>query len=205
MKSMYIGSGDIVKMLAGKNTKSHQSLLSRFVSDEIPYYNAFASPIDACRTGAILEDRYYLILPDGYYPQYKVISSEMDVLTATIDFALLNSGKVIDFDELKSIYFNDFLVMQELVNADYEVYISVIKKLYKIYYNQIQEQLYCSGLDEANLVFLAVYTYEDEVNYSRNIQPNEYIKFRIKRDEHVINIIKERALIFQQIKDYYKQ
>lgn len=205
MKSMYIGSGDIVKLLAGKNTKSHQSLLSRFVSDEIPYYNAFASPIDACRTGAILEDRYYLILPDGYYPQYKVISSEMDVLTATIDFALLSSGKVIDFDELKSIYFNDFLVMQERVNADYEVYISVIKKLYKTYYNQIQEQLYCSGLDEANLVFLAVYTYEDEVNYSRNIQPNEYIKFRIKRDEHVINIIKERALIFQQIKDYYKQ
>ena len=78
-----------------------------------------------------------------------------------------------------------------------------LKKKYKNYYNQIQEQLYCTELDECNLVFLSVTTYNDEENYKRDIQPNEYMKVRICRDEAVIEKIKERGQIFQQIKDSY--
>ena len=61
MKTMYIGSGDIKSLMSGKSTQAHLSLLRRFVSDVKPFYNAKASPIDACRIGAILEDRYLLI------------------------------------------------------------------------------------------------------------------------------------------------
>lgn len=205
MKSMYIGSGDIDDLLAGKKTAAFRKLLKRFVSNEIPYYNAFASPIDACRIGAILEERYYKILPEGYYSQCKVISPEMDVLLAHLDFALLNGGKVVDFEEVKSVYFNDFLILQRLKNSTYEEYIEYIKKVYKRYYRQVQEQLYCSGLEKATLTFIAVYSYSDEENYSRDIQENEILKFQIHRDENVISEIKERASIFQTIKDFYYQ
>ncbi|EXZ16759.1 hypothetical protein M067_4894, partial [Bacteroides fragilis str. J-143-4] len=39
-ETMYIGSGDVHALLSGKNTKSHISLMQRFVSGEKPYYNA---------------------------------------------------------------------------------------------------------------------------------------------------------------------
>ena len=88
--SMYIGSGDVHALMMGKDTKGHLSLLQRFVSDDIPYYNAKASPIDALRTGAILEDRYLQILPDDYFVQYVVRSDEMDVFKCSLDFARIN-------------------------------------------------------------------------------------------------------------------
>jgi hypothetical protein len=204
MKSMYIGSGDVTFLMAGLKTKSQANLLKRFVSGEIPYYNAKASPIDALRTGAILEDRYQLILSDDYYPQKKEVCSEMDVFKASIDFAKVEGGKTVDFDELKTCSFNDFFNFEEFKN-DNSKGVDYIKKKYKNNYRQVQQQLLCSGLDSCNIVFLAVYTYEDEVNYSRNIKTNEYIKFRINRDDEVIKQIKKRGEIFQQIKDYYEK
>jgi hypothetical protein len=196
-ESMYIGSGDVAALLFGKESKTHIALMQRFVSGEKPHYNAKASPIDALRTGAILEDRYLLVLPEDYYPQYVVESPEMNVFKCSLDFARIECGKVVDFDELKTCSFDDFLLIQEN-GVDFK------KSTYKKYYNQIQEQLYCTGLDSANLVFLVVYSYIDEENYYREIQENEYLKFRVKRDEEAINRIKERGEIFQRIKDCYR-
>lgn len=200
MISMYIGSGDVAALLAGRDTQTHQKLLQRFVSNEKPYYNAKSSPIDALRTGAILEDRYLLTLPDNFFSQWVVVSKDMDVFKCSLDFAKIENGEVVDFDELKSIYLSDYL---DMINLNYDALLAHIKKKYKNYYNQIQEQLYCTELDECNLVFLSVTSYNDEENYKRDIQPNEYMKVRIYRDEEVINRIKERGQIFQQIKDNY--
>lgn len=195
MKSMYIGSGDCASLLAGLKTQAHLNLLRRFVSGEVPYYNALASPIDALRTGAILEDRFFLTLPDDYYPQYKVINQEQDVLKSSLDFAKLDKGEVVDFIELKSVSFYDFL---EINDIDY------IKKKYKNYYNQVQFQLYCTGLESATLCFLCVYSYDDNENRVREINTEMDTKrFTIERDEKVINKIKERAEIFQQLKNLY--
>jgi integrase len=195
MRSMYIGSGDCASLLAGLKTQAHINLLRRFVSGEIPYYNALASPIDALRTGAILEDRFFLTLPDDYYPQYKVINQEQDVLKSSLDFAKIEKGEVVDFIELKSVSFYDFL---EITDIDY------IKKKYKNYYNQVQFQLYCTGLESAELCFLCVYSYDDNENRVREINTEMDTKrFTIERDEKVINKIKERAEIFQKLKNLY--
>jgi len=196
MKSMYIGSGDTSSLLAGKKTLAYKKLLQRFVSDEKPYYNAKASPIDALRTGAILEDRYYLYLEDSFYSQCKIICNEFDVIVSTLDFAKYHEDKVVEFQELKTCQFDDFLKLQ---NAD----IDYIKKAYKNNYNQVQHQLLCTGLESATLVFLVVYEYEDEINYNRIISKDQIIKFEIKRDEIVISKIIERASFFQTIKDLY--
>ena len=201
IESMYIGSSDTSTLLSDKNSYGFKKLLQRFVSDEKPYYNAKASPIDALRIGAILEDCYHKILPDNYFSQYKVISDEINVFRASLDFAKLEKGKVVDFDELKTCSFGDFLKLPKLD----ENYIDIIKKKYKNYYNQIQEQLFCSGLDSANLVFLSVHSYDDNENYHREIKENEYVKFRIFRDEKVIEAIKERGKFFQQIKDFFNR
>lgn len=200
MKSMYIGSGDCTALLAGLTTNTHTKLLQRFVSNELPYYNSKLSPIDALRTGAILEDRYFLTLDSDYYSQHKAVCEEMNVLKSSLDFAKLDNGKVVDFDELKTANFDDFLKIQE---AYENKNIEFIKKKYKNNYNQVQFQLLCSGLDAANLVFLVVYEYDDEKNMARDIQENEVVIFRIERDEEVIEKIKSRAKIFQQIKDTY--
>lgn len=205
MKSMYIGSGDIVNLMSGLNTISHGNLLRKFVSDEIPNHNAEASPIDSLRTGAILEERYYEILPENYYRQVKIQSSEMDVFTCSLDFGAFEFGNLIDFDELKTCNFNDFLEFENIKLSNIEL-IEFIKKKYKHNYNQVQQQLFCTGLNSANLVFLVVYSYLDEDNYNRDIQDNEYIKIRIFRDEEIISEIKKRGKIFQEIKDiYYKK
>lgn len=201
--SMYIGSGDIHALMMGRDTKGHLSLLQRFVSDEIPYYNAKASPIDALRTGAILEDRYLLTLPDSYYTQYHVVSDDMDVFKCSLDFARLESGKVVDFDELKTLSFSDFIDQVEPLRGDNDALVAYLRKKHKSYYYQVQEQLYCTGLDSCNLVFLAVYSYDDAENEVRDVEPNDYCKIRISRDEDAISQIKERGMIFQQIKDYY--
>lgn len=204
MISMYLGSGDTAKLLSGHDTAAHISLLERFVSNKKPVYNAYASPIDALRTGAILENIYYKLLPDYFYAQYQVVCKEMDVFQCTLDFAHLDNGNVIYFEELKTCNFSDFIdYIEPYRNTDYDSYIDFIKKEYKTYYNQIQQQLLCTGLNDATLVFLTVYSYDDDENLIREIKDNEYIKFKIKRDEKIINEIKERGSIFQKIKDYY--
>lgn len=196
MKSMYIGSGDVPALLAGKKTLAYKKLLRRFVSDEKPFYNAKASPIDALRTGAILEDRYFLYLEDDYYSQCKVICHDFNVLSSTLDFAKYENDKVIEFIELKTCQFDDFLKLQ---NKD----VDYVKKAYKNNYNQVQEQLLCTGLESAELVFLVVYEYDDDINYNRVITDDQIVKFEIKRDELVISKIIERASFFQTIKDLY--
>ena len=198
--TMYIGSGDVAALMSGKDTKSHSALLQRFVSGVKPYYNAKASPIDALRTGAILEDRYLQNLPDNYFSQYVVESDDMDVFRCSIDFALVDEGAVVDFDELKSVGFDDFI---SIASKDEDEIIPYIKKKYKNYYYQIQEQLYCTGLPSANLVFLCVYSYDDDENYYRDIEEGDYRKVRVPRDEAAIASIKARGEIFQRIKDYY--
>jgi len=202
MRSMYIGSGDTAALLAGRDTKAHTALLQRFVSDTIPYYNALASPIDALRTGAIIEDRFYLTLPEGWFPQVKVMCSEMDCLRASLDFAQIDGGHVVEFIECKSVFMTDFIEIESCVDYP-EAALKMIKTTYKSYYNQVQQQLLCSGLPSARLVFICVYDYNDEVNKTRDIAARDCLEFIIERDEAVIEKIKERAAIFQQIKDYY--
>lgn len=203
--NLYIGSGDVKSLLMGKETKGYQDLFRKFVSDTVPYYNALASPIDALRTGAILEEKYLITLPNDYYPQVKVHSKEMDVFSSSLDFAKINGGNIVDFDELKTIWFTDFVEliqpMQVLSEEDLQV---KIQKDFKTYYNQIQEQLYTTELDSCNLVFLAVMSYEDDVNYLREIKENEVIKFRIHRNQSVIDKIKDAGQIFQTIKNNFK-
>lgn len=200
---MYIGSGDVTALLSGIHTKTHQDLLRRFVSDEIPHYNAEASPIDALRTGAILEKRFYLTLDDSYLPQKRVDSNELDVCKSSLDFAKVKNNEVLDFKELKTCFFTDFLDFQPFKDADYDTYVGYIKKYYKNNYNQVQYQLFCSDLQESSLCFLEVKCYDDSTNKERIIEPDEVIEFRIKRDESVISLIRKRIAPFQYLKDFY--
>lgn len=201
---MYIGSGDIKYLLSGKQTKGYAKLWQKFIDPEPPYYNALASPIDALRTGAILELRYLRTLPINYFDQVKVTSKEMDVFKASIDFAKIDNRKVVDFDELKTIFFTDFIdLIKPMSREPEEVYTEFLKKNFKDNYRQIQEQLFCTELEEANLVFLAVYHYEDDKNLTRDIEDKDIVKFRIKRDENIISKIKERGQIFQIVKDHF--
>lgn len=200
-----IGSGDVKSLLMGKNTKGYQDLMRKFVSNEIQIYNAFASPIDALRTGAILEDAYLKTLSDNWFTQYKVRSKEMDCLACSIDFALIEKGELKTFEELKTIYFTDFIEhIQPLKQKSYLEQLSFVKKFSKTYYEQIQQQLFVSGLNKANLVYLAVLTYDDDVNTLREINDREVFKIEIQIDDEVIKKIKERASIFQKIKDNFK-
>lgn len=202
--NLTIGSGDIKSLMSGKDTKEFYSLFIKFLSNEEPRYNALASPIDACRTGAILEKRYLDLLPDNYFTQYKAKSIEMDVFESTLDFAKIEGGKIVDFDELKTMYLPDFIeYIEPYRDAEAEEYTPYIKKKYKHYYRQINIQMYCSGLERANLVFLAVNSYDDKENYNREIKENECIKFRLKRDDETLSKILERGRIFQTIKNYF--
>lgn len=203
IETMYIGSGDVHALMSGKESKSHISLMQRFVSGIKPNYNAYASPIDALRTGAILENRYLLTLPDNYFTQYVVESEDMDVFKCSLDFAKIEKGILVDFDELKTIALSDYLEFIEPIKNDNNALIDYIRKKHKSYYNQVQEQLYCTKLESCNLVFLSVTSYDDDYNWNRMINPNEYCKVRIHRDEESISRIIERGLIFQQIKNFY--
>lgn len=204
MISTYIGSGDVSSMMAGKDTKAYLSLMQRFVSNEIPYYNAKESPIDALRTGSILEERFFLTLDDSWFCQYFVQSKEMDVFKATLDFAQINGGEVVDFIELKTVGFNDYITMVEPIRDDNEALLEFLKKKHKAYYFQIQEQLYCTNLERAHLCFLSVTSYDDDENYQRIINSHEYTLVEVERDDEVIEAIKERGLIFQTIKNNFK-
>lgn len=204
IETMYIGSGDIHALMAAKNSKTHAALMQRFVSGVKPYYNAYASPIDALRTGAILEDRFLSTLPDDYFSQYVVENEDMDVFKCSLDFARIEGGKVAEFIELKTLSFSDYIEFVEPIKADNNALVEFVKKKHKSYYYQVQEQLYCTGLQECRIAFLSVTSYDDDENYLRDIQPNEYAFVCINRDEAAIDEIKERGMIFQQIKDFYK-
>ena len=192
---MYIGSGDVSALMAGLTTKTHLGLLARFCSGEVPYYNAKLSPIDACRAGAILEDRFLLTLPENYFPQYREVSKEMDVFKCSLDFAEIEKGKLKSAIELKTVWFEEIGAIEPTVEY--------IKKKHTKYYNQIQEQLYCTELSEITLIFIPVFSYNDDINQLRIIEENEKAPIVIGRDEAVIEAIKERGQIFQTIKDYY--
>ena len=203
--NLVIGSGDIAALMAGIQTKTYQDLLRKFVDENKPYYNALASPIDALRTGAILETNYLKTLSDDYFIQVKVTSKEMDVFTSSLDFAKISNGRVIDFDELKTISIADYIdIVQPIAKMDEQSKINFIKKKFKKYYNQVQAQLYCADIDSANLVFLSVDSYNDEDNYKRVISSTEYTKVRIKRDPAHIDAIREKGLFFQNIKNHFK-
>lgn len=201
-----IGSGDVSKLTQDIHTIGYQDLLRGFVSDQIQIYNAFASPIDALRTGAILEKSYIQTLDESYYIQYKVTCEEFDVLTSSIDFAKLEKNKVVDFDELKTIYFTDFIeLILPLKSLSQKEYTQVLKKKFKKNYEQIQAQMLCANIKSANLVFLCVESYVDEENYNRVLNENDFVKFRINRDDEVINKIKNKLQFFQSIKNHFKK
>lgn len=201
ISTTYIGSGDVAALMMGRNTKGFLSLLQRFVSDEVPVYNAKNSPIDALRTGAILEERFYQTLGDDWFYQYYVQSKEMDVFKCSLDFAQIADGEVVDFIELKTLSFDDYIRNIEPIRDDNDALVEHLKKKHKAYYQQVQEQLYCTNLERAHLCFLSVTSYDDEENYQRDIQPNEYTMVTIERDDLVIDEIRNRGEIFQQLRD----
>ena len=102
--NLYIGSGDTSALLSGKDTQAYQKLWAKFVSNDTPHYNAKASPIDALRTGAILEERYALTLDDSWFCQFKLQCEEFDCLRSSLDFTKIENGNIQDFEELKCIF-----------------------------------------------------------------------------------------------------
>lgn len=204
--NLTIGSGDISALMSGIHTKTYGDLMRKFVAEDKPYYNALASPIDALRTGAILEQNYLKLLSDDYFIQYKVTSKEMNVFTSSIDFAKINGGKIVDFDEMKTIHFSDYIsLIIPMIGKDEKTQKEHLLKNFKNNYYQVQCQLFCSGLESANIVFVSVDSYVDEENYIREIKDNEYAKIRVYRDEKIIESIKNKAKIFQTIKDHFDE
>jgi len=201
--NLVIGSGDTTALLSGNGTQGFAKLIQKFVANNKPYYNSFASPINALRSGAILESAYSLTLDDDYFSQYKVSSKEYDCLTSSIDFAKINKSKIVDFDELKTIFFTDFIdIIKPISYLSNDEQIKVLKKKFKSNYNQVQFQLLCSGLDSANLVFMSVESYDDDDNHKRILNDNDFVKFRIERDNNVIDKIIYKAKYFQDIKNF---
>ncbi|MDL2211861.1 hypothetical protein LJB88_03180 [Erysipelotrichaceae bacterium OttesenSCG-928-M19] len=192
-----IGSGQTKYLLSkNKESKTYKKFLSQFFGIEKVVYNAYASPIDAARIGQITEDRYYEQMDDGWFTQTKVVNKDMNVLIASLDVSKLVNGKVIDFEEVKSLFFIEFIELDE--DTD-------IKVKFKNYYNQIQHQLLCSGLNEATLTFICVYDYNDEEAYKRVIEDKDIKKYKISRDEDVFNQIIENAKPFQLMKNYLEK
>lgn len=201
--SLVIGSGDVPRLLMGKQTKGYRELWKKFIDDNPPHYNAKASPIDALRTGAILEDVYGATLDESYYFQVKKECEEMDVIRVTLDFAKMEGG-IVDFDELKTIYITDFIeIIRPVLELSQEMQQAFFKKKFKNNYNQVQCQLFACGLDSCNLVFLSVESYDDDVNRARVIEDKDVAKFRITREESAIEVIKERSRVFQDVKDNF--
>lgn len=198
---MRLGSGDTTNLLQGVNTKGFRKLLSEFIIDEPAYRNALNSPIHALRTGAILEEVMYKFLPDVYMTQVRAVNKDYDVLTSTLDFAIIEKGEVKEFIEMKSINFDDFISLHASVNR-----LQYVKKNYKNYYNQTQQQLLVTGLEYCTLLFLIVYDENNDFeNWNREIKESEIIRITITRDINVINRIINRVKIFQQIKNYFNE
>lgn len=205
LSTLYIGSGDVHALMMGRTSAGYLRLLQRFVSGIVPHYNAFASPIDALRTGAILEERFYQTLPFEWFPQYRVQSDEMDVFRASLDFAKLDEGRVVDFIELKTVNLDEYIENIQPIVDDNDALLEFLKRKRPSYYNQIQEQMYCAGLDVAHLVFLSVTSYDDAENYTRDIKDNEYVMVTVPRDNDTISEIKEKGKLFQTIRDELKK
>lgn len=204
LSTLYIGSGDVHALMMGRTSTGYLRLLQRFVSGIVPHYNALASPIDALRTGAILEERFYQTLPFEWFPQYRVQSDEMDVFRASLDFAKLDEGRVVDFIELKTVNLDEYIENIQPIVDDNDALLEFLRRKRPSYYNQIQEQMYCAGLDVAHLVFLSVTSYDDAENYARDIKDNEYVMVTVPRDNDTINEIKEKGKLFQTIRDELK-
>ena len=204
LSTLYIGSGDVHALMMGRTSAGYLRLLQRFVSGIVPHYNALASPIDALRTGAILEERFYQTLPFEWFPQYRVQSDEMDVFRASLDFAKLDEGRVVDFIELKTVNLDEYIENIQPIVDDNDALLEFLRRKRPSYYNQIQEQMYCAGLDVAHLVFLSVTSYDDAENYARDIKDNEYVMVTVPRDNDTINEIKEKGKLFQIIRDELK-
>ena len=204
LSTLYIGSGDVHALMMGRTSAGYLRLLQRFVSGIVPHYNALASPIDALRTGAILEERFYQTLPFEWFPQYRVQSDEMDVFRASLDFAKLDEGRVVDFIELKTVNLDEYIENIQPIVDDNDALLEFLKRKRPSYYNQIQEQMYCAGLDVAHLVFLSVTSYDDAENYARDIKDNEYVMVTVPRDNDTISEIKEKGKLFQTIRDELK-
>ena len=205
LSTLYIGSGDVHALMMGRTSAGYLRLLQRFVSGIVPHYNALASPIDALRTGAILEERFYQTLPFEWFPQYRVQSDEMDVFRASLDFAKLDEGRVVDFIELKTVNLDEYIENIQPIVDDNDALLEFLKRKRPSYYNQIQEQMYCAGLDVAHLVFLSVTSYDDAENYARDIKDNEYVMVTVPRDNDTISEIKEKGKLFQTIRDELKK
>ena len=205
LSTLYIGSGDVHALMMGRTSAGYLRLLQRFVSGIVPHYNALASPIDALRTGAILEERFYQTLPFEWFPQYRVQSDEMDVFRASLDFAKLEEGRVVDFIELKTVNLDEYIENIQPIVDDNDALLEFLRRKRPSYYNQIQEQMYCAGLDVAHLVFLSVTSYDDAENYARDIKDNEYVMVTVPRDNDTINEIKEKGKLFQTIRDELKK
>ena len=103
---------------------------------------------------------------------------------------------------MKTVSFDEYYDKIVPLESDSEK-LAYVRKYKKHYYNQVQEQLYCSGLDQATLAFLCVFEYNDEKNWNREIKDNEITRVTIPRDDTVIDQIKSRGEIFQRIKDYH--
>ena len=204
LSTLYIGSGDVHALMMGRTSAGYLRLLQRFVSGIVPHYNALASPIDALRTGAILEERFYQTLPFEWFPQYRVQSAEMDVFRASLDFAKLDEGRVVDFIELKTVNLDEYIENIQPIVDDNDALLEFLRRKRPSYYNQIQEQMYCAGLDVAHLVFLSVTSYDDAENYARDIKDNEYVMVTVPRDNDTISEIKEKGKLFQTIRDELK-
>jgi len=198
-----IGSGDVKSIMMGKTTKGYQDFLRAFVSDDIQVYNSYASPIDALRTGKVLEDRFANYI-EGYYVDYKFRSTIMDVLACSLDFAKLDNGKVVDFIELKTMWFTDYLDLVSPIKGDNDRLVQWFKKDAKAYYNQVQEQLFVTELDSCDVRYLCVQSYDDEFNASYDVTENDFTSFRVSRDEEVISTILKSAEFFQGIKDHFR-
>ena len=198
-----IGSGDVKSIMMGKKTKGYQDFLRSFVSDEIQIYNSYASPIDALRTGKILEDRFAEHV-EGYFLDVKVRSKVYDVMAASLDFGKFEGGKVVDFIELKTMWLSDYLEFISPLKGDNEGLVAWFKKEAKGYYNQVQHQLYVSELEECNVCYLSVQSYDDDFNNKYVITENDYAMFRVKRDQEVIDKILKEVEFFQKIKNHFK-
>ena len=180
-----IGSGDCKSIMMGKKTKGYQDFLRKFVSDDIQVYNSYASPIDALRTGKILEDRFATTLGEDWFVDVKVRSDKFDVMSASLDF-----GKI-----------NDFV---SPIKGDNLSLVAWFKKSAKTYYEQVQWQLFVSGLESCQVCYLAVQSYDDEFNYKYEITENDYTIFRVERDQDVIDKILKEVEFFQNIKNHFK-
>lgn len=206
MIELRIGSGDINNLLMKPGSKGFNSLVTKFINNEREHYNAGLSGNKYLRTGDIIEKRYSLTRNEFCITQKKFTCIEFNCLSVHVDFAYYDDfGQLYMIEELKSINLPDYGAIKAIFNTfGFNGSQNEIKRLKRKEYAQIQSQMYCTGLEEAYLVFCPVFSYDDNENLNRIITDNDVIKFRVERDEEFISLLKERLQFFQKIKDYYE-